>query len=143
MINEPYHAAYVSYEHAKAETLMGLNRFEEALEHANAALENSLMIYGDEHSTTIGNPNNYTTDLYATMAMGKSSNRVTTMLSNIPIPNDAIIIVRYTYSLHLTILISINLYSFLFNILRFLNEYFNKINSSSNQSFSHIRMILS
>jgi tetratricopeptide (TPR) repeat protein len=52
-INEPHHAAYVSCEHAKAETLMGLKRFEEALEHASTALENSLMIYGDEHVKTL------------------------------------------------------------------------------------------
>jgi tetratricopeptide (TPR) repeat protein len=51
-IHETYHPAYVSYEHAKAEALMGLNRFEEAIEHASTALENSLMIYGDEHLTT-------------------------------------------------------------------------------------------
>jgi len=51
-IHEPYHAAYVSCEHAKAEALMGSNLFEEAIEHASTALENSLMIYGDEHPTT-------------------------------------------------------------------------------------------
>jgi tetratricopeptide (TPR) repeat protein len=51
-INEPYHAAYVSCEHAKADACIGLEAFEEALEHASTALENSLMIYGDEHVTT-------------------------------------------------------------------------------------------
>jgi hypothetical protein len=30
---------------------MGLYRFEDVLGHANAALENSLMIYEEEHST--------------------------------------------------------------------------------------------
>ncbi|CAF3988489.1 unnamed protein product [Rotaria magnacalcarata] len=51
-IREPYHAAYVSCEYSKAEALMGLNLFEEAIEHGCTALENSLMIYGDKHQTT-------------------------------------------------------------------------------------------
>ena len=52
LIHEPYHAAYVSCEHGKAEALMGLQRFEEAIEHGSTALENSLMIYGDAHQKT-------------------------------------------------------------------------------------------
>jgi tetratricopeptide (TPR) repeat protein len=51
-IHEPYHAAHASCEHGKAEALMGLKRFEEAIEHGSTALENSLMIYGHVHPTT-------------------------------------------------------------------------------------------